>query len=264
MFRSPALGRPLDWAYPSNRFILLATPLVGCIAGLAALVAGDGLGDAVGWGFSAGGAAFLGWAMTREVHPDRPWSAAIAVVVAPLGLLLGPVDLLATATVMLLARAVAGTTGRSLRPADLVLLGAVGGPVVWRATGPAVLGIGAVALVVVAVADRHRPLLAWVAAAAFGAGAVTSVFIVSPPFGFVAADAWLVAVGVAFGIAAIVGTGPMRSVEDRAGGAVLETRRVRTARMLSLLAVVLAAGVTEPAAMAPVWAALVATGVRPR
>ena len=45
----PALGRPMDWAYASNRFIVIVTPIIGSVAGLAALVRGEPFSDAVGW-----------------------------------------------------------------------------------------------------------------------------------------------------------------------------------------------------------------------
>ena len=52
-----------------------------------------------------------------------------------------------TATVLLVARSVAGTTGRALRPADVLLMAAVGLPIVVRDAGPMKGGTAVIAFV---------------------------------------------------------------------------------------------------------------------
>ncbi|HEX5631528.1 MAG TPA: hypothetical protein VFY15_07700, partial [Acidimicrobiia bacterium] len=137
-FRS-GITRGFDLGNAGNRFVLAWTPMAGALAGLVTLVAGDGWSAAVGNGFSAGGAAFLAWAVTRELDPDHPTTAIAAAVIAPLGVLRAGPDLLAAGVILIVARIVAGTTGRGLRWPDLAILGAVAIPVAWRSTGMGVL-----------------------------------------------------------------------------------------------------------------------------
>jgi hypothetical protein len=254
----------MDWAYPSNRFVLLATPFVGAIAGVVALIRGETLLDAVGWGFSAGGVSFLAWTIGRELHPDRAWIAALATLIAPVGLFWGRGDLLTTATILLVARAVAGTTGRALRPSDVLLMAAVGLPIIVRDAGPAALAVGAVGLAVAAIWHDRRRGVAIAAAGLYAAAAVAALYVADPP-GLPGGDVWaLFWVGVVAGVVTLVGPGSMTTVEDRRDGDVLRSTRVRAARFVALLTAACVSLTAGPALVGPVWAALVATALRPR
>jgi hypothetical protein len=254
----------MDWSYPSNRFVVLATPVAGAIAGLVSLIRGDSLLDAVGWGFSSGGVAFLAWTIARELHPDRAWVAAVAFVIAPAGLAWGHPDLLASATVLLVARAVAGTTGLALRPADVVLLGAVGIPLVLRGSGPAALAIGAFGLALTRLWQDRRPGVLFGAVGLYAAGAVAALVLVDTPPGPDGTEWILVWVGLVAGLVGLLGPGPVTAHEDRRDGDGLRRIRVFAARVVALATAVAVAVTYEPAAMTPVWAALVATALRPR
>ena len=116
------LGRPLDPALPSNLFVLVAAPLAGIAAGAWRLLAGDPFGDAVWGGILGGGAAFLAWAITRELDPVRPATAALAALSAPWTLLAGDPALLGLAIVLLGSRVAAGTTGYRLYATDAAAL----------------------------------------------------------------------------------------------------------------------------------------------
>jgi len=252
------ITRGFDLSYPSNRFILAATPGVGIVAGMATLLAGDGWRIAVHHGFSAGGIAFLAWTLVRELHPDRAGLATVAVIVAPFGLLLGEPDLLAAATVMLAARVVAGTTGRALHWFDVALILAVAAPVAWRPTGPGVLASTALAFAaVIPLQDRRRSRLIVIAVvlAVLAGYAWWRVEMGFDP------DLWLAGVVV---LAAVSVVGPRRVAvgADRAG-AVISPRRVRSARGYAVIAAAVATVTADPAAMIPVWAALVVIGLRP-
>ena len=54
----------------------------------------------------AGGGTFLGWAIARELDPDRPWSAGVAAVLAFVVSFIGD-PMLAVAGVALLASRIA-------------------------------------------------------------------------------------------------------------------------------------------------------------
>jgi hypothetical protein len=254
----------MDLAYASNRFVLLATPCIGVVAGVVSLIRGDTLLDAIGWGFSAGGVSFLAWTIARELHPDRAWVATVATLIAPIGLVWGNADLLATATVLLVSRAVAGTTGRALRPADVLLLAAVGVPIVVRDAGPAALVIGAVGLGITAVWQGRQRSMAVAVTGVYAVAAVVALGVADPP-GFPGGDAWvLLVIGLVAGVVGLAGPGSMDSVEDRSDGALLRVMRVRAARVVAVFIAGTVSLTAGPALVGPVWAAVVATALRPR
>jgi hypothetical protein len=257
-FRS-GITRGFDLAYPSNRFILAATPVLGALAGLATLIVGDGWGAAFGNGFAAGGAAFVAWALARELHPDRSGVAAVAAVVAPWGLLyIGP-DLLASAVVLLAGRVLAGTTGRGLRWFDVAVFAAVSFPVAFRSSGPGVLTPAALAIGFVTILQDRRRMETAVTAAMLAGLAVLSWLRFDAALEF---DPWFVAPAL-LGLVALAGPGRVAVGTDRAGGTI-SPARVRAARALSLVSAAGVAAALPTSALAPVWAALAVVGLRPR
>jgi len=253
------ITRRFDLTYPSNRFILAATPVAGMVAGVVTLLIGDGWGAAVRNGFGAGGLSFLSWALTRELHPDRVMLATVAAIVAPFALLVAQPDLLASATVMLVARVLAGTTGRPIHWFDVGLIAVVAAPVAWRPTGAGVLTASAIAVAaVIPLQDRRRSRLA----VASGVLAVLAGYAWWRVEFALDGEPWMIVVAVLASLAMI---GPRRVTvgTDRPGGAV-SPRRVQAARGFALIAAAAAATTANPAAMAPVWIALAVIGVRAR
>jgi hypothetical protein len=151
--RFSSLGRGFDPRIPSNLFVLLITPFAGVVAGVAALVAGDGVGSAARSGLLAGGSAFLAWAIAREIDPDDPVPAAVAAVAAPFVVLIGDPGLGVMATGLLAARILVRSTGLVPRPTDLVV---VAGFAWYVATRPGGLPAALVLAAAVA-ADRRLP-----------------------------------------------------------------------------------------------------------
>lgn len=253
------ISRGFDLSYPSNRFVLVATPALGVVAGLITLIAGDGWSAAFRNGFSAGGATFLAWTLGRELHPDHPGVAALAALLAPLGVLRAGPDLLAAALVLLGARVMAGTTGRVLRWFDVAFFVAVATPVAFRASGPAVLTTTAVALgIVLARQERRRLETAVTTLVLLGLAALAWTRF-EPAFDV---DPWFIAPAV-LGLAALIGPRRVAVGTDREGG-IISPSRVRAARAFAWLAAAGAALALPPAAMAPVWVALAAVGLKPR
>jgi len=262
MSRRPALGRPFDPSVPSNRYVLVATPAIGTIAGVIALLRSETLFDSARWGFWAAGAAFLAWALARELHPDRTWVATVASLVAPLGVLAGNPSLFAVAVILLVARAVAGTTGRSMRSPDAVLFSAVGIAAGFNLAAPGVLATGAVGMAFVAVKDRRGRTWAVTVALVYLAAAVVTGFMAEAPASTDAESTMLV-IGVAFGLVTLLGPDAVEVGADRKG-MTIEPKRVRTARAVALLSASAAVITTDPAATLPAFAALAATALRPR
>jgi hypothetical protein len=253
------ITRPFDLAYPSNRFVLLATPGIGVVAGVVTLIAGEGWAAAFHNGFAAGGAAFLAWALTRELHPDRTGSAAVAALLAPAGIVLADPDLLAAAVVLLGCRVVAGTTGRVLRWFDVGLVAAVAAPVAFRASGPGVLTCTAAALGIVLIRQDRRRLELGSAVVVLVGLAVWSWWQFTLAFD---PDPWS-AVAAGAGLVALAGPVRVSAATDRPGGTVTPMR-VRLGRAYAWVAAAGAALALAPAAMAPLWVALAVTGARPR
>ncbi len=258
-FRS-GITRGFDFGDAGNRFVLAWTPIAGAIAGLVTLVIGDGWGTAIRNGSSAGGAAFLAWAVTRELDPDHPGTAIAAAVVAPLGVLRAGPDLLAAGVILIVARIVAGTTGRGLRWPDLIIVGAVVVPVAWRPTGAGVLVTAVVALTAtIPVQSRRRLELAVVTLVVAGA-AVVALSRFEAHF---TVDPWMLA-PAALGLMALAGPKRVEVGTDREGG-VISPRRVGAARLFAWVSAA-AAGVggAATATLGPVWFALAVVGLRPR
>lgn len=128
---SSGLGRSLDLRYASNRFAVALG--FGALFSYVAVAAFDGR-----FGFSQAGAAsiavFLAWAIGRELDPDRPVVAAVAGLGAYGAAFFGLPAALVTYAALIAARGVAGTTGRSIKHGDLIGVAAAGfgsGGAVW-------------------------------------------------------------------------------------------------------------------------------------
>jgi hypothetical protein len=221
------IGRPLDSAYPSNVFVLAMTPAAGTIAGLITLLAGDGLGDAFRNGFLSGGAAFLAWAIGREIDPDRPLSAGVAAVAAPALVAIGDPSLGVLAAVLLASRILVRSTGFAPGPIDLVVMAALAGYVATRRGGLPVALVLAVALA----ADRRLPGGAKIrsaiaalgaAAAAVAAAAFTGHFSIDPvaPVGL----EWLIAGIALVGLVSVLRLPEVHSTTDSGSGPISPQR----------------------------------------
>jgi len=258
-----ALVRPFDSGVASNRFILLVTPLTGVVAGVVSMAAGEGLGEAWRRGVSGGGAAFLSWAIGRELDPDRPSTACVAASLGPWLILIGSPDLLGAALTLLTVRMVAGTTGRWPTQADAVVMVIATAAVAARPTGT---GFAAVAVLGVAVAAiyepraRSRMLIGAAAMASAGAGAAWWAGR-SPTGPTTPGDAALVLfiAGVAAAGLSVVLLRRVAAPTDRAHGGTVSTARVRLARVIVAAAALgawLWAGDSGVLAAAPLWTAL--------
>lgn len=253
-------SRGFDPTLPSNRFVLGGSVVAGAAGGFAALVAGERLAEAAGWGVASGGGFFIAWALARELHPDRPGVAAVAALLAPVFLLLDRPKLLSSGVVLLVARLVAGTTGRRFQWVDALVLVVLAGLSIGTPVGTAVLAVAAAAT----------------GATWFGPGRRGPVAISAFALAFLAA--WSVAIsedgvaggleaidgGVAlFGLAAIAGPVKVVTGTDREGG-VIHPGRVRAARVFAAGTVAASAALGGVGVLGPVAAALIGTALRPR
>lgn len=120
LHRTTALGRPIDPAYRSNRLaiagsVLTALTVIVGNAVLPSVLDVSPIASAV--------AVFLAWAIGRELDPDHPASAAIAMTLSFAAIvLIGVPSLLLGTAVLLGTRLISGTAGTRLRPLDVVVL----------------------------------------------------------------------------------------------------------------------------------------------
>jgi hypothetical protein len=261
------LGRSLDFSHPSNRFVGAATVGAGLIAAAAALANGRGSTEVLGDGVLAGGAAFVAWALARELDPDRPVGAGVAAVVAPVILLAGPPDLLVCGLLMISARIIAGTTGRSLGLIDVGVVGLWAVAVAFRDAGFPIALITAIAPATSAWWHRSAARLLFVASGLILTGVVALAVLLADggswpqPTGV--ARGLLVA-GLAAGIVSTWAVPRVRSSTDSRRGGIISTQRVRLARLGTLgagVGAMLWAGEPGVLALGPAWAALGGTAV---
>ena len=259
--RVSGLWRGLYPSIPSNRYAVLASVAAGGVAGIAGLVSGEGFWEAVEWGVIAAGAAFLAWAIAREIDPDDARSAVVALPLALALLVAGRADLVMSTAVLLAARVVVRTTGLSPGPGDLAFLAVVAGFAGLR-DGGVVVGAALAAAVAVDASLRRRRPDRWRWAAAVGLLVVTIVagtIAGSRPWEEPSALQWAIA-AIGIGAVLVMPNRPVQSTGD-ATGAPLSGRRLLLGRGLVAAAgaaVIVAAGGPGIAALGPPWAALVA------
>ena len=268
-----AIGRPLDPKYRSNLFIMVMALAAGA-AWFVWKMATEGLWDEAFFrAFNAGMAAFLAWALARELDPDRPWTAGVAGIVAASVIGAGPPSLWVTAAVMLGARVVSRTTGLAPQRGDLiamVILAALAG-----GSDPGL--VAGVALGSALVADRWLPGGARAIALPFGLAAIAAAVgaaavwgILRPSPGLPEGPEWVIVAAAVIGLAALGRPRECRAPCDYRDERV-DAGRVRWARLWSVTVAALTfvwlggPGLTAGSA---VWAALAAVALptmrRPR
>lgn len=258
--RWSSLARHIDPGVPSNRLAIGGTLTAALVVGLTTLLGVDtGLDP-----FSAAIGVFLSWAIARELDPDHPVAAAIAMPVSLLLLiLLGPSSLLVSTGVLLGLRMTAGTVGAPLRSLDIAGIVALS-----ALLGTTTLGIVGVAALVagVLVEEPHlKRSIAIIAASTTGfvAAALISgvewTWTVPNPVGWAA-----LAVGTVAAVSVIPAATPS-SPTDRQSGLVRSERvtEARVAAGVAVLAGFVLTGETGIVALAgTAIAALAGTAVR--
>jgi hypothetical protein len=257
------IGRPLDLTLQSNRIA----------------VAGFGLGTAVaagaGWyrgdlsilaPLISGLAVFLAWAIARELTPDYPGAATIAIVLALAGVLVAPPSLVVSAVALIALRLIAGTVGAAISRFDVValtLLGVVSGLV-------AVLWITAIAIAVWAwtapeVGHRRK-----VAGSLFIVGVLSGLalaYVLGGEYGrpevAITTGAYVLT-AFAAGVMLLAARPTQVISQIDAGTTQIDVARIRLARLAAGAFVMWAAVIGgEPGfwAIAPVMAALIVTAI---
>lgn len=114
------LGRPLNPRVKSNQIAIAGSAAFGVVGSVVALLAGT---DSWLWEAAAVAiAAFIGWALGREIDPDHESTAIVSMVIAGVLALIVTPQLLVLAVLLLATRIIAGTVGTDLRGLDLLVV----------------------------------------------------------------------------------------------------------------------------------------------
>jgi hypothetical protein len=262
LYQHTGLGRHLDVRLLSNRIAVVGTGLVGVLAlTLRWVLAADF--DLLADGYDAIATAvgvFLAWAVARELDPDRPGTATVAMVVAAVLSLLGTPAPGIVAVVLLGLRILVGSVGSRLRPADIVVLLAAAA---YAGTKPEAWPAAAALVIATAIA---RPTRNAALSIGLGATATTAAMLSSPPATLAAPSATSLAVLVMAAAAIVVGgrVAEVASTDDR-GAATISAGRVSGARILAGVVVIVCSTLTGGAvAVSPIVASLVAVALPTR
>jgi hypothetical protein len=145
-----ALPRPLDLTVASNRYAAAGL----AVGTLAPLLLGRGWKAALGTGV----AGFSAWATARELDPDHPQTAAVALPVAAAAALLGGVpNLLGSLTAVSSLRVLSATVGHRPSQSDLLALGAQAALSAFAGQRAAALLPGAALSLAADAGDRFAP-----------------------------------------------------------------------------------------------------------
>jgi len=121
--RFTSLARRVDPRYPTNLAIVLLALSAGALALLYQLFLGANLVAGFSYAFNAAATTFLGWALAREIDPDREYSAFLAAGLGLLGFFLyGPPGLLVLLLVLVSIRAINRIIGPPATILDSLLL----------------------------------------------------------------------------------------------------------------------------------------------
>jgi len=118
-----ALARPVEPKYPTNLAVVILLPLIAVGLFVWSLIGGAGLSAALPAGLLGALAAFLVWALGREMDPDHNATAFLAMALAVLAMVLGyGFDLLTLGALMFAVRLVNRTVGPSAKIGDVITL----------------------------------------------------------------------------------------------------------------------------------------------
>ena len=269
--RVSGIARPLDFGYPSNRWI--AAVAVGVLAAawlLRGLLTEAWLAAGADAGLAAL-AVFLAWALCRELDPDLVAAALVAAGLCALALgaaallRLGPPALAPLFAVLLAMRVLNRTTGVPATPADVVgLLGLA----VWLALRGdwLYLGLGIAAVLIDGVMSP-RSLRRLLMLGAASVAAIGGAWLAGQEPAALRPASNMVAIVLAVGLSLLLlpslsSAGTVTTVADDTGER-LQPMRVRAGQGLALAAGIGAAvehgsaGLTD---LLPLWAAIIADG----
>ncbi|MEX1093660.1 MAG: hypothetical protein WEF28_10950 [Acidimicrobiia bacterium] len=259
LYRITRLMRPFDLRSTSS-WIGMLGPVVVALGSLGADIA-TGNSPQFLEAVWASVTAFLAWATARELDPDRPHTATLAMGLAAMAAIVGfwEIPLVISAAVLLGLRVLAGTVGGDLKPVDLVVF--VGLAVF---AGTRIEGWVVVLLLVLGLLDsRPHGYLYALPAMLIGAGLAGYLAEVGLPGATMSDEVYLWALVTIAAIPLAVRLTKIRSRTDIYDHPI-RWPNVRAARVMAGFVVIgglLASTANEVVLLVPVLAALVATAL---
>ncbi|MGQ0679097.1 MAG: hypothetical protein ACT4OM_05470 [Actinomycetota bacterium] len=122
MMRLTGIVRLMDFRQAGNRLAALGSMAAAAAGGLFAVRHGAPLPEAAFRGIEAGLVVFLGWAIAREIDPDHPGSATVALLFSGLILFSGRPNLAGLLGIALAVRILLRSTGKPPKATDLLFL----------------------------------------------------------------------------------------------------------------------------------------------
>lgn len=267
IYRLSSIMRPVEPQYPTNRAVLILLPLIGLgLATTAYFVRDADPAGAISTGLGGLLAAFLAWALGREVDPDRSEAAFVAMALTVAAIALGWDPALWVLTLALMAtRVVVRTVGQAAKLTDLAIVTVLAGLAVFVDGYWAMGVIAGFAMAVDLLYDRKRTLNLVFAAFATGFSMFAVVerggewgALTLQPLGQID-PGWSLAALILTTLSAIfiLTCPPVTSVCD-ANSEPLERRRVRGGAMIVILFATAAMfeGQAGLLATLPIWAVL--------
>lgn len=127
MYQFTSVSRPLNpLIYPTHRLLVVLVPIAGIILGLDTLLTGGNFGAAMVAGLYAGASALLAWILAREIDPDNPYSAFVALILAIIGAFFATPNIWALGGAITLVRIVNQIVGFPAKIADSIMAIALG------------------------------------------------------------------------------------------------------------------------------------------
>jgi hypothetical protein len=250
------MARSADPKYPTVRHAMVGSASASLVAVAYDFFVNDSLGlpDAIGVGV----AAFLGWAIARELDPDRPTTALFALAgSAFLAIWLLPYLLLSAVALGALRLLVGTVGGGGPTRLDLAVMVAMAGYAGWIIDG----WFLALVIVVGIVVSGGREKMPWAALA--GVAAVVSAVISDTGHTGDESARFIVFAALLVVVAVLAWPASPRSTTD-IGKEPLNGGRLRSARILAglaLISAVAASGVDGLTNLGPLTAATISTAL---
>lgn len=260
LYAFSGLWRPISLTSFTNRLVLICVASALLFAGgLHYYLTGADTTEAVAYGIRIGLAVFLSWALARELQPDAPWAAFVALGVATVGLWYWSYpDVGALLLLLLVLRLINRSTGVPATLPDVLLLLALTG---W------ILYLGQIWAGVLTAAGfwfnskLPEPQPTHKYPALLTSVSTISLLAINPLFGLpgnISISTNILTIALATGFALLIrGRKSINSLGD-ASGTPLNLQRLRTAQMVALLSVTvftLWQGDSFFGKLSPAWAA---------
>lgn len=127
IYQFTSLARPINpFVYPTHRLLAILVPMAGVLLGVYTLLTGGDIGAAIGAGINGGASALLAWILAREIDPDYPYAAFVALGCATLGAFFATLNIVALAGAIVLVRIVNRIVGFPAKISDYVVAIALG------------------------------------------------------------------------------------------------------------------------------------------